>query len=112
MTSTNALQAASGIVGAVATANMAWCIVCAPDVAGSIVCPASAANMTRSIICTASAYCTCVLIFFSDAARMTDAMLRAMTPVVTSGIISAPAPALSRRAVTGRGTAAAAGAAT
>ena len=108
MTSTNALQAASGIVGAVAAANMARCVVCAPDVAGSIVCPASAANMTRSIICPASAYCTCVLIFFSDAARMTDAMLRAMTPVVTSGIISAAttATALSGGAFAGRGAAA------
>ena len=106
--SKSGLQATSGIVGAVATANMTRCIVCAPDMAGCIVCPARAAHMAGCIVIGATTYSAGVLIFFSHAARMTDTMLCAMTTAVASGIISAAttATALSRRAFAGRGAAA------
>ena len=75
-----------------------------------IVCSACAAYVARRIVIGTTTYSACVLIFFSRAARMTDTMLGAMTTVVTSGIVSAPATAtpsaLSGRAVTGRGAAA------
>ena len=72
---------------------MTRCIVCAPDMTGCIVCPARAANVAGCIVIGATTYSACVLIFFSHAARMTDAMLCAMTPAVASGIISAAATA-------------------
>ena len=84
------LQATSGIVGAVATANMNRCIVC----------PARAAHMAGCIVIGATTYSAGVLIFFSHAARMTDAMLRAVTTAVASGIISAATTALSGSTVT------------
>ena len=105
--SKSGLQATSGIVGAVAAANVARCIVCAPYVAGCIVCPARAAHMAGCIVIDATTYSAGVLIFFSHAARMTDTMLRAVTTAVASGIISAATTptALSGGAFAGRGAA-------
>ena len=92
---------------------MARCIIGTANVTRCVVGTARAANVAGSVVVGATGRSACVLIFFSHAARMTDPKLRAVTPVVTGGIISAPATAatLSGRAITGRG-AAAAGAAT
>ena len=100
------LQAASGIVGAVATADMTRCIVGAANVAGCVVCAASAANVAGCVVIGATRHSARVLIFLAHAARLADTMLGAMTTVVASGIVSAVATALSGSTVTRRGAAA------